>query len=135
MKFITAFLLFSSFNTFAEIKTIEQEIRTKHCYLTVTEPVIISSAKEFVMAGDVRLNVITRDYQRSRRLQTGRTFKIRSIDGNLISVTDSVVKSFCVVGGPDKECQDISETNKSSLGPFSKSSLKMICEDQPMVDV
>lgn len=134
MKLMTAILLLASFNSFAEIKTIEQEIRTKHCYLTVTEPVIISSAKEFVMAGQVRLNVITRDYQRSRRLQTGRTFKIRSIDGNLISVTDNIVKSFCVMG-PRNECEDISETNKASMGGFSKSSLKMICEDQPMIDV
>lgn len=134
MKILTAILFFVSFNSFAEIKTMEQEIRTKHCYLTVTEPLIISSAKEFVMAGQVRLNIITRDYQRSRRLQTGRTFKIRSIDGNLISVTDNVVRSFCVVGA-NKDCQDVSETNKSALGAFSKSSLKMICEDHPMIDV
>lgn len=134
MKMMASLLLFVSFSSFAEIKTIEQEIRTKHCYLTVTEPIIISSAKEFVMAGNVRLNVILRDYQRSRRLQTGRTFKIRSIDGNIISVEDKVIKSFCVLS--DKaECEDISETNKMSLGAYSKSSLKMICEDRPMIDV
>lgn len=128
------FLVLLASGVKAEIKTLEQEIRTKHCYMTVTEPLIISSAKEFVMAGDVRLNVFQRDYQRSRRLQSGRTFKIRSIDGSTISFDDKIIKNFCVVG-PTNECQDISESTKSAMGGYSKSSLKLICEDRPMVDV
>lgn len=137
MKNLLFVLTLISLNAFAEIKTIEQEIRTKYCYLTVIEPIIISAANDFVMAGDVKLTVISREYQKSRRLQSGRTFKVKSIDGNLISVEDKVIRNFCVMGSfrGNPECQDVSESSKATFSVFSRGSLKLVCEDKPMIDV
>lgn len=132
MKKLIFLFAFIALNASAQTKTLAQDIRVNYCYLTVTDQVIVSSGKDNIMVGDIKVTMNTRDYQRSRRLQPGRTFKIKSVDGSIF-ILDDVIKSFCAWDG--RECDDISDGNKNALFSKSRGALKIICEDRPMSDI
>lgn len=132
MKILVMFLLLSV-EAFAQTKSLNVEVRNGYCYLTVTEQIIISSGKDTVMAGNIRIFLASRDYQRARRMLPGKTFRIKSLDGSRFRIDDPMIKSFCVTDSLD--CSDVSENNKAFLEESSNRSLRVICEDRPMVDI